>query len=153
MATYDLSWPAQGTDQDQVKDLVIYSFGPTITFLHGSVWILMVSRRNRLKLPARFISPLLVDVQSPSHTSSTTLITCSWLKLRASLLNKPRSHTSSNTLFTNLRLVLQVVYCFGLTPILLVKLRLLVLDLYYVQVYWRGLTPILLVTLRLLIYD
>jgi hypothetical protein len=41
----------------------------------------------------------------------------------------------------------------GLAPILLVLLRLLVHDLYYVQVYCMGLAPILLVLLFLLVYD
>jgi hypothetical protein len=37
-------------------------------------------------------------------------------------------HTSSNTLFISLRLVLRGVYCMGLTPIFLVTLRLPVHD-------------------------
>jgi hypothetical protein len=44
-----------------------------------NMWILVVRPRNRLMLPARFISPLLIDFQSPSHTSSTTPFTGSWL--------------------------------------------------------------------------
>jgi hypothetical protein len=37
MATYDLSWPDHGTDHPHVKDLVITSFRPTVTFLHGDM--------------------------------------------------------------------------------------------------------------------
>jgi hypothetical protein len=134
MATYGLSWPTQGTNQDQVKHLVVTSFGPTktsshgtirlvlarlrnwsphvkdlvincfrptVTFSHGNMWILMVRLRNWLKLPARFISSLLIDFQSPSHTSSTTT-------------------------FTSSRLVLHAIYWRGLVPIFPVLLCLLV---------------------------
>jgi hypothetical protein len=130
MATYDLSWPAQVTDQvkdlivtsfvltetsshgnirlvfalsrsPHVKDLVINSFGPTVTFLHVNMGILMVRPRNRLKLLARFISPSLIDFQSPSHTPSATPSTGLRPVLRASLLKGPRSHTSSNRLLVS----------------------------------------------------
>jgi hypothetical protein len=111
-----------------VKDLVINSFGPTVTFSHGYMWILMVRPKNRLKLPGRFISPLLIDFKSPSHTSRNTPFASSWL-------------------------VLHVVYYMGLAPILLVTLHLPVHDWYYVQVYWRGLAPILPIMLRLLVFD
>jgi hypothetical protein len=49
------------------------------------------------------------------------------------LLKGYRSHTSSTTPFTSSQLVLHAVYCRGIAPILLVLLRLLVLDQYYVQ--------------------
>jgi hypothetical protein len=149
MATYNMSWPAQGTDQDQVKDLIVTSFGPTETSSHGNIrlvlvrprnwsphvkdivinsfgptvmflqvhnWILMVRPRNRLKLPARFISSLLIDFQSSSHTSSTTPSTSS-------------------------RLVLRGVYCMGLAPILLVLLCLLVYDWFYMEFTASVLLP------------
>jgi hypothetical protein len=47
-----------------------------------------------------------------------------------SLLKWHRSHTSSNTPFTSLRLVLRVVYYMGLAPILSVTLRQLVSNYY-----------------------
>jgi hypothetical protein len=65
-----------------MKDIVINSFGPSVTFSHGNMWILMVRLRNQLKLPARFISHLLIDFQSPSHTSNNTPFASSWLVLR-----------------------------------------------------------------------
>jgi hypothetical protein len=46
MATYNLSWPAPGTDQDQVKDLVVTSFGPTMTSSHGNIWLVLARPRN-----------------------------------------------------------------------------------------------------------
>jgi hypothetical protein len=49
MATYDQSWPAQGTDQPHVKDLVVTSFGPSVTFSHGNMRILRVHPRNHLR--------------------------------------------------------------------------------------------------------
>jgi hypothetical protein len=63
------------------------------------------------------------------------------LRLRASLLRGPRSHTSSNTPFTSLRLVLRVVYSMGLAPTLSILLRLLIHDWYYVQVTDGGSLP------------
>jgi hypothetical protein len=36
MTTYNLSQPGQETDQTHVKDLVVTSFGPTVTFSHGN---------------------------------------------------------------------------------------------------------------------
>jgi hypothetical protein len=43
MATYDLSWSTQGTDQDQVKDLVVTSFGPRQNLLVDilQLWLLL----------------------------------------------------------------------------------------------------------------
>jgi hypothetical protein len=158
-----------------VKDLVVYSFRPTMKFSHSNMWILMVRPRNRLKLPARFISPLLIDFQSPSHTSSTTPFTGSRLVLHGvccmasipnfqyysvywfttgttwSLLHGHCSQTSSTTLFTGSWLVLHGVYWRGLAPILPVTPRLLVST--RTLCYWRGLAPILPVTPRLLVSD
>jgi hypothetical protein len=64
-------------------------------------------------------------------TTSTTL----------SLLHGHCSHTASNTLFTDSRLVLRGVYCMGLSPILLVLLHLLVHNWYYVQFTMRDSLP------------
>jgi hypothetical protein len=50
-----------------------------------------------------------------------------------SLLHELCSHTSNTTPFTGLRLVLCGVYCMGFAPILLVLLRLLVYDCYYIE--------------------
>jgi hypothetical protein len=37
MAIYNLPWPTQGTDQPHMKDLIVTSFGPTVTFSHGNM--------------------------------------------------------------------------------------------------------------------
>jgi hypothetical protein len=49
MATYNLSWPAQGTDQDQVKDLIVTSFGPTATSSHGNIQLVLARPKNSSK--------------------------------------------------------------------------------------------------------
>jgi hypothetical protein len=58
MATYGLSWPAQGTDQDQVWDLVITSFRPTED---SFAWHHMTC----LGLPKELITPR----EGPRHQS------------------------------------------------------------------------------------
>jgi hypothetical protein len=99
--------------------------------------ITMIQGVGFLDLGTRFISSTMYSsLHGPRYdTFSTTPFTGSRLVLHASLLKGPRSHTSSNTPFTSFRLVLRVVCSMGLAPILSVLLRLLVHDLYYVQVY------------------
>jgi hypothetical protein len=80
MVIYDLSWPAQGTDFDHVRE------GPSRHFLRANrdvfVWQHVNSHsssKKLTKLSARFISPLPIDLQSPISTSSNTQITSSRL--------------------------------------------------------------------------
>jgi hypothetical protein len=42
MATYGLSWPTQGIDQNQVQDLIINPFEPTVIFSQVNMCVLMV---------------------------------------------------------------------------------------------------------------
>jgi hypothetical protein len=65
-----------------------------------------------------------------------------------SLLHGHRSHTSSTTPFTGLRLVLRAVYCKGFAPTLPIPARLLVLDWY--SMLMKGPSPM---ALRLLVPD
>jgi hypothetical protein len=97
--------------------------------------ILMVPARNRLKLRAKFISPLLIDFQSPSHSSSTTPFTGSW----------------SVSVQVQLHLLVYDRYLCKFTeeaslPYIQYNSVLLVYDWYYMQVCWRGLAPLLPIT-------
>jgi hypothetical protein len=82
MATNDLSWPAQGIDHPTWRTSSSIPSGQPWHFSQVNMWILMVRPRIRLKLPSRFISPLLIDFQTPSYTSSTTPFTGLRLVLR-----------------------------------------------------------------------
>jgi hypothetical protein len=97
MATYNMSWLDQETDQthmkDLVKDLVVTSFGQTYMQVYG--WGLAPIPLVMLRLLVLDYYSMLLK-GSHSHTFSITPFTGSRLVLRASLLKGPCSHTSSN---------------------------------------------------------
>jgi hypothetical protein len=68
MATYGLSWPAQGTDQDQVQDQAITSFGSTEIFLHSTIELALVRPRNW----SRHVKDLVINPFGPTVTFFTS---------------------------------------------------------------------------------
>jgi hypothetical protein len=157
MATFDLSWPAQGTDHptwrtsSSIPSDQLWRFRKSTCEFSWSAQGIDWSYQQDMFLPCKLTSShlhilpvllrlLVYDLYYVEFTAWAFLLYFQYYSIfwftsstTWSLLHGHRSQTSSTTLFTGSRQVLHGVWCMGIAPKLPVLLYLLVHHWYYME--------------------